>query len=166
MKSLLFRTIRLRWERAQQLGSVPLSNETALSNKAHASRLRAAQRGVTLVEVLIVVAIMAMISGGVAFALLPRMAETRNKTAKQAALEIRKMVQLWQTENGSDCPSLSQLKKDGYLDKAGTAEDPWGKPFEIRCPDGEVFVRSAGSDKKEGTPDDIEVPKAASEEGG
>lgn len=126
--------------------------------------LRAAQRGVTLVEVLIVVAIMAMLAGGVAFAYLPRMQETRIKTARQGALEIRKMVQLWQTENGADCPSLSQLKKDGYLDKAGASDDPWGTGFDIRCEDAEVYVSSAGGDKKAGTEDDIQVPKSGSDE--
>ncbi len=119
--------------------------------------------GVTLVEVLIVVAIMAMLAGGVAFAYLPRLKETRIKTAKQGALEIRKVVQLWQTDNGSDCPSLSQLRKDGYLDKAGTTEDPWGKAFKIKCTDAEIYVTSTGPDQKRSTDDDIQVPSDADE---
>jgi general secretion pathway protein G len=116
------------------------------------------QAGVSLVEVLIVVAIMAMIAGGVSFAILPRMAEARVKTAKQGATEIRKAVQLWQVENGGECPSVSQLKKDGVLDKAGTSDDPWGKPFVVKCSDGEVYVGSNGPDTKKGSEDDIEVP--------
>ena len=119
---------------------------------------RRIQAGVTLVEVLIVVAIMAMLAGGVAFAYLPRLKETRIKTAKQGALEIRKVVQLWQTDNGSDCPSLSQLKKDGYLDRAGTSEDPWGEAFKIKCEGDEIFVSSTGPDAKRATEDDITVP--------
>lgn len=119
--------------------------------------------GVTLVEVLIVVAIMAMLSGGVAFALLPKMKETRMKTAKQGAQEIRKIVQLYQTENGSgDCPSLSALKKGGYLDRASTSEDPWGKKFKVKCDDDETYVTSGGPDGKVGTKDDITVPSGSS----
>src|SRR5690606_30337350 len=110
------------------------------------------------VEVLIVVAIMAMIAGGVSFAILPKMAETRVKTAKQGATEIRKAVQLWLIENGGECPSVSQLKKDGVLDKGGTSDDPWGKPFSIKCEGTEVYVLSNGPDTKKGTDDDIEVP--------
>jgi len=114
--------------------------------------------GVTLVEVLIVVAIMAMIAGGVSFAILPRLADARLKTAKQGATEIRKAAQLWQVENGSECPSMSQLKRDGVLDKAGTSDDPWGQPFQIKCGDGEIYVASSGPDTKKGTEDDVEVP--------
>jgi general secretion pathway protein G len=119
---------------------------------------RQQQAGVSLVEVLIVVAIMAMLAGGVAFAILPRMAEARLKTAKQGAQEIRKAVQLWQVENGGECPTMSTLKKDGVLDKAGTSDDPWGKPFTVKCADGEVYVGSNGPDTKKGSEDDIEIP--------
>ena len=119
--------------------------------------------GVTLVEVLIVVAIMAMLSGGIAFALLPKMNETRLKTAKQGAQEIRKIVQLYQTEGGTDCPSLSALKKGGYLDKASNTDDPWGKKFTIRCEDDDIYVTSNGPDAKRGTKDDITVPSGGAE---
>jgi len=132
-------------------------------NNALKERILRQQRsaGVTLVEVLIVVAIMAMLSGGIAFALLPKMNETRLKTAKQGAQEIRKIVQLYQTEGGSDCPSLSALKKGGYLDKASNTDDPWGKKFNIRCEDDEIYVTSYGPDAKRGTKDDITVPAAS-----
>lgn len=129
-----------------------------LSNTQKTLLRRRQQAGVSLVEVLIVVAIMAMIAGGVSFAILPRMAEARVKTAKQGAQEIRKAVQLWQIENGGECPSVSQLKKDGVLDQAGTSDDPWGKAFVVKCTDGEVYVSSSGPDTKKGTEDDIEIP--------
>jgi general secretion pathway protein G len=119
---------------------------------------RAASRGVTLVEVLIVVAIMAMLAGGVAFALLPKFGDTQNKVASQGATEIRRMVQTFQIDKGGECPTLSQLRKEGLMDKAGTSADPWGSPYQIRCEDNEIWVLSLGKDKKKGTPDDIEVP--------
>jgi general secretion pathway protein G len=124
---------------------------------------RRQRAGVTLVEVLIVVAIMAMLAGGVAFAVLPRMHKARIDTAKQGALAIRKAVQVWQTDNGSDCPTVSQMKKDGVLDRAGASEDPWGKAFKISCVDNEIYVASSGPDQKSGTQDDITVPSEAPE---
>jgi general secretion pathway protein G len=139
---------------------------TFSTTRARLAAASTAQRGVTLVEVLIVVAIMAMIAGGVAFAILPRMQEARVKTATQGALEIRKMVELWQTENDSSCPSVSQLKKDKYLDRAAASQDPWGTTFEINCTEGTVYVRSAGPDKQVGTKDDIQVPKSSDDEEG
>jgi general secretion pathway protein G len=128
-------------------------------------RLRqAALRGVTLVEVLIVVAIMAMLAGGVAFALLPKFGDTQNKVAAQGATEVRRMVQTYQIDKGGDCPSLAQLRKEGLMDKAGTTADPWGSPYQIRCDDNEIYVLSLGKDKKKGTPDDIEIPGAEKKE--
>jgi general secretion pathway protein G len=125
---------------------------------------RLAAQGVTLVEVLIVVAIMAMLAGGVAFALLPKFGDTQNKVAIQGATEIRRMVQTYQIDKGSDCPSVSQLRKEGLMDKAGTSADPWGSPYQIRCEDNEIYVLSLGKDKKKGTPDDLEVPGAEKKE--
>lgn len=129
------------------------------------SKKRRQQAGVTLVEVLIVVAIMAMLAGGVAFAVLPRMASARLSTAKTGALEIRKVVELWQMDNGGECPSLSQLKKGKFIDKAGTTDDPWGKSYKIKCTDGEVYVSSSGPDGKNGTDDDITVPAESGSDG-
>jgi general secretion pathway protein G len=125
---------------------------------------RAAQRGVTLVEVLIVVAIMAMLAGGVAFALLPKFGKAQEDTAKQGALEIRKVVQAYQLDKGNECPTPGQLKKEGYLDRAGTSNDPWGSPYAIKCEENEIYVSSAGKDKKRGTQDDIQVPAAGQDD--
>jgi general secretion pathway protein G len=119
---------------------------------------RRAARGVSLVEVLIVVAIMAMLAGGVAFALLPKFGKAQVDTAKQGALEIRKVVQAYQLDKGSECPTMGQLKKEGYLDRAGSSSDPWGGSYTIKCDDNEIWVASAGKDKKRGTEDDIQVP--------
>lgn len=130
------------------------------SHAVHSTMVRArrVQAGVTLVEVLIVVAIMALLAGGVAFSILPKFGETQAKEAKRGALELRKMAQLWQADNGSDCPTISMLKKAKLMDRASSPKDPWGERYKIRCADDEIFVASNGPDKKKGTSDDIEVP--------
>ncbi len=118
--------------------------------------------GVTLVEVLIVVAIMAMLAGGVAFAVLPAFNKASVKTAKENAIKLRQVVSLWRTDTPNECPSVNQLKKDKLLDKVG-GDDPWGKPYKIKCTDGEVYVESGGPDGKRGTSDDIVVPSESDE---
>ncbi len=118
--------------------------------------------GVTLVEVLIVVAIMAMLAGGIAFALLPQFQKASIKTAKENAIKLRQAVSLWRTDSPGECPTVSQLKKDKLLDKVG-GDDPWGKSYKIKCEDGEVYVSSGGPDQKRGTADDITVPSEADE---
>lgn len=140
-------------------------DELASARAARLRRLlrRKARGGVTLVEVLIVVAIMAMIAGGVAFALLPQAQKASIKTARQNAMELKKMVELWVNDTPGECPTVGQLKKDKLLAKE-SGKDPWGKSYKIRCEGAEIYVSSYGPDKKAGSEDDIVVPSASDEE--
>lgn len=122
-------------------------------------------RGVTLVEVLIVVAIIAMVAGGATVFALPRYREAQIKTAETSARTVRAAVQNWQaTSNETSCPTISQLVQEKHLDSASNTQDPWGQPFQLTCTEDEVFVLSTGPDKKKGTKDDIPVPKTTTTE--
>jgi len=124
-------------------------------------------RGVTLFEVLIVVAILAMVAGGVAFFALPKFKEAQVKTAESAARIIRQAAQSWQATNSDGgCPTVSQLVQDKLLDPGQNTADPWGQAFIISCTDDDVLVTSTGGDKKKGTKDDVMVPKGAAPAGG
>ena len=119
----------------------------------------AAQRGVTLFEVLIVVAILAMVAGGVAVFALPRFKEAQVKTAMSGARSIRQAVMQWQLSSGDDsCPTMSQLIQDKFLDTGSDNQDPWGQTYEIQCTGDDVVVSSPGPDKQQGSSDDITVP--------
>ena len=90
----------------------------------------ALERGVTLVEVLIVVAIIAMVASGVAVFALPKFKEAQIKTAETGARVIRGAVQNWQrVNNESTCPTMSQLVQEKELDSATTTTDPWGEAY-------------------------------------
>jgi general secretion pathway protein G len=129
--------------------------------RARLRRLRRA-RGVTLFEVLIVVAILAMVAGGVAVFALPRFQDSQRKTAEAGARTIRMAVQQWQAANNeTSCPTISQLIQDKQLDTGQNTNDPWGQAYSLSCTDDEVTVVSNGGDKKKGTKDDISVPKGA-----
>ena len=126
-------------------------------------RKRALERGVTLFEVMIVVAILAMVAGGVAVFALPKFKESQIKSAETGARVIRQAVQHWQVSNSeSTCPSMDQLMKEKHLDPGQNTNDPWGQAYAMSCSDDEVTVASSGPDKKKGTKDDISVPKGAS----
>jgi general secretion pathway protein G len=124
---------------------------------------RALSRGVTLVEVMIVVAILAMVAGGVAVYAIPKYRDTQKETAKTAARTIRLAVQsrvLKSTDSG--CPTVAQLVASKDLDPGQQTVDPWGEEYVINCSEeGDVSVLSKGPDKKQGTKDDIQVPEAA-----
>ena len=128
---------------------------------------RSAEAGVTLVEVLIVVAIMALIASGVAFSILPKYKEAQKSTAEHSARVLRQAIQDWQRlQNESTCPSMSQLVEGKELDSASKQDDPWGMPWILSCTEDEVYVQSSGPDKKPGTADDISVPKLQANNGG
>lgn len=123
---------------------------------------RALERGVTLVEVLIVVAIIAMVASGVAVFALPKYKQAQISSAETGARVIRGAIQNWQRVNNEvSCPTISQLVQEKELDSATTTEDPWAQPYILQCTDDDVIVASNGPDKKHGTPDDIRVPKGA-----
>lgn len=128
---------------------------------ARSTARRAVERGVTLVEVMIVVAILAMVAGGATVFALPRYRDAQIKSAETWARTIRAAVQNWQSStNETSCPTISQLVQEKHLDSGTSTQDPWGQSFTLTCTEDEIFVLSNGPDKKKGTKDDIQIPKA------
>ena len=128
-------------------------------------REKRSRRGVTLVEVLIVVAIIAMVAGGVAVFALPKYKEAQIKNAETGARIVRTAIQQWQAANNeTSCPTMSQLVQEKQLDPGQSTKDSWNQDYTLTCTDDEVIVQSNGPDKKKGTKDDISVPKVAASE--
>ena len=126
---------------------------------------RAAARGMSLIEIMIVVAIIAMVAGGVAVVAIPKMREAQVTSAETGARVIRSAVSQWQlaeNEYGT-CPTVSQLVEDKQLDSGQNTMDPWGQEYVVTCADDEVIVMSFGPDKKSGSKDDIVIPKGAAQ---
>ncbi|EYF02921.1 type II secretion system protein [Chondromyces apiculatus] len=118
---------------------------------------KAVQRGVTLVEVLIVVAIMAVIAGGATYLVFPEYKKARIKTSVVGATTIKQAAEVYrELESMSDaCPTIQDLVSGKKIDASKT-DDPWGMPYRIKCEDGgDIRVYSNGNDRKEGTPDDV-----------
>jgi general secretion pathway protein G len=117
---------------------------------------KAVQRGVTLVEVLIVVAIMAVIAGGATIMVFPKLKQARIENAVIGCGTIKKAAELHiNTGGGEGCPTIQELVSAKMIDGSKT-DDPWGKPYRITCAEGnEVKVFSSGNDKQDNTPDDV-----------
>jgi len=120
-------------------------------------RARPRRRGVTLVEVLIVVSIMAILATVTTIFVIPEWKKARVRTAaigagqvKQAAL-IYKEIDLG--GDGVSCPTVEELVSARKLEKT-RSDDPWGTRYNVTC-DEEIHGVSAGSDRKPSTPDDV-----------
>ena len=119
----------------------------------------ATSRGVTLIEIMIVLAIIGLIMGVLVGPKVMRsFSEARIKTAFLMLKEYDGAYTRWVADNEGDCPeNLEALLK--YTNKRDT-KDPWGMPFLMKCGEGvpnesKFGVISTGPDKKEGTDDDI-----------
>lgn len=122
---------------------------------------RAAARGMTLIEILIVLAIVGLIAGGVAVVAIPKYAESQKNQAKIDARTIHPIAEKFKVDHPGGCPTVEQLRAEKELSAASKITDPWDTPYQIRCQDEDITVLSFGPDKKEGTADDIRIPDTA-----
>jgi len=121
----------------------------------------AAARGVTLVEILIVLAIVGLIAGGVAMVAVPRFLEAQKKSTHTNAIAIYTAAESWRAAHPTECPTAERLKAEGVVSPTSKITDAWDMPYKITC-DGDSFtVTSFGPDKRESTPDDIKIPDTA-----
>lgn len=132
--------------------------------RRHGLALRAAHRGLTLLEIMIVIAILGLVMGLV---VVPRVmdmfADSQEKIAKLAVNQLAgKDYAQWSMATNKTCPeSLLVIVKHAGRGEQDTV-DPWETPYKFFCkenlPPGansSFAVMSAGPDKKEGTEDDI-----------
>lgn len=131
-----------------------------ITNRRIIHRRRAA-RGMTLIEVLVVLGIVALISGVIAVAVIGHLERARIQTSRESARVIRGAITTYRMNyGGEECPSIDVLVSTQQIDRASKTLDAWDKPFGIECDDrGDATVVSGGPDKRVGTPDDIRVPE-------
>lgn len=132
-----------------------------LTSRTRAARRARAQAGFTLLEVMIVLAIIGLIAGSIGVAVFGRYKKGQEGTAKLNVREISTATEQYMIENNNECPkSLEDLVAKKNMRKV--IKDPWGRDFILKCPsqtgDG-ADVISTGPDKQEGTTDDIDSSK-------
>lgn len=134
-----------------------MSTNTSLSRRR---RRRNSQRGMTLLEIMIVLAIIALVMGflvgpAVFNAFTDSKKDVAAATAKKYAFEAYPQ---WSIRTGRACPdNLWTLIQ--YMNSR-TIEDPWGTEYAMHChrlPSGRpgILIVSAGEDERFGTDDDV-----------
>jgi len=119
---------------------------------------RALSRGVTLVEILIVLAIVGLIAGGIAVYAVPKFQQAQKDNTKNSLKALHAVVEAWRANHGNECPTIQRLKDEKELAASSDINDAWGSTYKIQCDDDSTTVISFGPDKKEGSQDDIRFP--------
>jgi type II secretory pathway pseudopilin PulG len=111
---------------------------------------------VTLVEVLIVVTIMAMISGLAAVFAVPWLKKTRVRAAAIGAGAVREAARIHRDVElaGSGCPTMAELIAARAIEPT-RSKDPWDKRYEVLCEEQDLHGVSFGADRQPRTADDV-----------
>ncbi|NNE04131.1 MAG: type II secretion system major pseudopilin GspG [Xanthomonadales bacterium] len=119
-----------------------------------------AQRGFTLVELLLVLVILALIAGLVLPGIIGKAESAKVRAAGSQISRISMSVETFYLDTGNVPESLSDLVNEpadaagwnGPYVKASTLKDPWGRDYEYRNPGehGDFDIYSLGADGQRG----------------
>ncbi len=132
------------------------ANETRVVTRA----ARCAEQGMTMLEIMIVLAIIGLVMSAVGVGVYANWKKSQIKVARISVNEIAQKTIQYMTDNSNECPkSIDDLVAQKYMPKK--QKDPWNRDFILRCPgtintDG-IDVISLGPDGQEGTADDIKA---------
>jgi general secretion pathway protein G len=142
-------------------------NKASIGAFAKANTQRNSTRGVTLLEVMVVLAIMAIIAGIAIPRVMGGLERARVDAATAEVATISSQLNMYAADNSS-YPSTEQglaalINKPGgqpealnwrgpYLDEKSIPKDPWGRPYQYLSPGqhGRFDVYSLGEDGKPG----------------
>jgi general secretion pathway protein G len=124
--------------------------------RADGAKLIGNARGMTLIEIMIVITIMASIMGVVGFYVVGALDEANKEEARIQMGHIKQSLDMYYTRSS---PNQYPDRLDQLVDRNIMKEvpaDPWGEPYVYRKNGrAEYTIMSKGPDNTEGTEDDI-----------
>ena len=131
-------------------------------NRKENKFVEAARRGFTLVELLVVVAILGILGTIAIQNVTGHIAKTRITAAEAGVRAIQEACTTYYIQHKKLPTSLDQLVEgdDPILEGGeGALYDPWDNKYEMESKGKKVVVKSAGEDGEMGTDDDIRSDK-------
>lgn len=125
------------------------------NNSRRFAQRKRRKQGMTLIEIMIVMVIMALVAGGAAFAVMPRLRKAKIDQTRQDAKKVASAAEMYMSEH-DDCPSVDKLVEEKILSKKSRVTDAWDNAYTIECDEDGAIVKSAGPDEQMGSEDDIE----------
>lgn len=116
-------------------------------------------RAFSLLELMLVVAIIAVLSGIVAYSVTAGGEKAKNRATMATLDTVASALKTYNLDNSAYPPTIASLYAAKILDAAKPAKDGWGSDL-IYSPQGlngqDFTLRSPGPDKQPGTPDDVD----------
>lgn len=136
------------------------TGETMLrGNLMKRSRNRLSQDGFTLIEIMIVLAIVGLLFSFVGVNIVNKFRESKAQAAKIQIANLEQGLLSYYTKHGkypTTAEGLQALADDGHLQKKTVPKDPWNQPYIYACEDKQSYkISSAGPDEAPNTEDDI-----------
>ena len=108
---------------------------------------RRRQRGMTLIEIMVVITILGLIMAAVGVAVIPKLDEAKQDTARLDIANINQALKLYYTKKGKypdTGTGLRALVDTNNLERIPT--DPWGKEYVYMNEGGKPVIISYGAD--------------------
>ena len=114
-------------------------------------RLRAGTRGMTLIEIMVVITILGLIAGAVTVLVIPRLEEGKVSAAKIKISNLKNELDQYYARKGKYPDTGTGLKAlvDGQYEDS-MPKDPWGNEYVYTLENGKAVVVSYGKDGQPG----------------